>query len=79
MSVIAILRQLSAGPVVVFAPKNGQRGGAWQRAMVSMLGKAGRGLCLGRPARLMARSVILKGAAPQHLSDKMSAGNELLR
>src|SRR5215813_83705 len=31
------------------------------------------------PVALAARRVILKRAAPQHLSDKMSAGNELLR
>src|SRR5262249_39409659 len=31
------------------------------------------------PVALAARSVILKRAGPQHLSDKMSAGNELLR
>jgi hypothetical protein len=45
--------------------------------MGSML--EGRGLRPGRSARLMARSVILKRGAPHHLSQKVSAGDDLLR
>ena len=39
----------------------------------------GCGFRPGRPARLVARSVIQKRGAPQHLSQKVSAGDDLLR